>query len=145
MTGFRRIIIVLLMCIVASAVLMSVVQRYVLKPNMAREEILDAYRTGQLTGDKNNVIALPQKWTTASEDGKVYLRIDDQKVSWLLFVTQHSQSGFTGYLACPTPNKTGYRGMVDVNYPPKGLVTVQVYRTLSPFFFEVKSKKMGVK
>ena len=141
MTKFPRIIIVLLTCIVASMLLMSTVQRYVLRPSMAREEILDAYRTGQLTADKNNVIALPPKWLVASEDGKAYLRIDDQKVSWILFVTQHSPTTFAGYLACPVPNKTGYRGMVDVNYLPRGLVTVQVSRTLSPFIFEVKSMK----
>ena len=142
MNRIAKIVIVLLICGTASAVLVSAVDRYALKPNLAREDVLTAYKAGQLKADSTNTIVLPDKWAIASEDGKAYLRIDDQNISWILFVTKHNGKTFSGYLACPTANKSGNHGMVDVNYPPAGgLVTVKVSRMLSPWYYEVASKK----
>ena len=98
MTRFPRIIIVLLTSIVASVMLMGIVNRYAIKPNSAREDVLEAYRTGQLTADANDTITLSEKWALASENGKVYVRIDDQRTAWILFVTEHSgNSTFKGF------------------------------------------------
>ena len=153
MNAIKRVTLLLLAGLTASALIAYSVHRNVLGPAQAREEAFEAIKSGKSVAGPDGIVSLPPRWSTASVDGRAYVTKTPEHLMWVLFITERGFGArFTGDLFCDKPAKAMAKGILEINGPgmapgdPRASsrvtsMEVRVLRVLNPWSFEVSREK----